>query len=136
MKSLAVAALAVACLACIVHVAADAQEKAKPNPNDTVEVAQAILQEFEQSHRVGGTGISGEELYTWSRRLAEAEYGAAGDAAAQQAALASHADRMKELEARTQALFETGTLLRAKLLAAKYYRITADEWVKRGQVGS
>ena len=110
MKSLIVAVLAVAYLACFVLVGADAQEKAEPKANDAVEVARQVLQELEETTRVGGKRVPDEDIYTWSLRLAEAEHRAATGAMARQAALAAHAERMKELDARTQALYGTGAI--------------------------
>jgi hypothetical protein len=131
MKMSMVAVLAVACLACFVLVGADAQERAEPLPDDAVEVARQVLKELEETTRVGGKRVPDEDIYTWSLRLAEAEHAAARDATARRSALTAHAERMKELDARTQALYGTGAISKAESLAATYYRITANDWLKR-----
>ena len=133
MKSLAVASFAVVCLACFLLIGADAQEKAEPKVVSSAKAAREVVQHLEELIRMGGKRVTDEQLYTWSLRLAEAEHSAANSATARQAALATHADRMKALEDRTKASFEVGGASTVEVLAATYYRTSAEEWRNSGK---
>jgi hypothetical protein len=133
MKRLAIAALAVASIACCVLVGVSAQEKAEPKANDLVKVTRAVWLEIEDALRNFDKRPPDDQYYTWSLRLAEAEHSAASNATDKQTALAAHAERMKALEERVKASYDAGTIPKVELLAATYYRMNADEWMKRGR---
>jgi hypothetical protein len=78
----------------------------------------------------GTAGV--EDVARWSLRwLDAASDGATGKALA--AALAAHADRMKDLEDKAVASSRSGRTYTSDVDAATYYRLEADLWVARGK---
>jgi hypothetical protein len=131
MKRIFIASSVAMCLACLVVIAADAPENSKLDNAETLEAARKVVRTLEAFSRLGEARVSGEELYTWSQRLAEAERDAATDVAAKQAAVAAHVERMKALETRVLLLRRAQEASEYEAFAAAYYRAKADEWMTR-----
>ena len=120
------------CLASLVLIAADPPQKATPNNRATLEAARGVVQELENTGRIGDR-VFGQDYYMWSTWLAEVQRDGASDRAGKQAALSAHAERMKSLEAKVRTLRRAGEVSDAAVFAAAFYRAKADDWLKLGE---
>lgn len=133
MKRLTIAGLMTLCLASLVLIAADPPQKATPDNRATLDAARGVVQELENTGRIGDARVFGQDYYMWSTWLAEVQRDGASDRAGKQAALAAHADRMKALEAKVLTLRRANEVSDVAVFAAAFYRAKADKWLKLGE---
>lgn len=76
-----------------------------------------------------GLGHDLEFLCAWSRKWVEAESAIDKAKAKQVAAYAAHVDRIKSLEAMSQAAYKAKELAKYELAMVQYYRVEAEQWL-------
>jgi hypothetical protein len=91
-------------------------------------VAEQALQVAEQDVVRGQR--SWDTVYTWSRRIAEAQVEAAQDGASKVNAIEAHLNRLKGYEQRAQ---QEGNTPRLNALELQYYMADAEDWLARTQ---
>jgi hypothetical protein len=92
----------------------------------TAAARQAYEHTLEEYTRGSGGGV--DRLYLWSCRWLQAECALVEHSADQQAALASHHRRMKDLKKHVLRLVELGRVDRSELTGIDHYCKEADAW--------
>jgi hypothetical protein len=110
-----------------------ADEKAPPavdakSGEALLEAAKTAYQGYLQRRQVDPTVADPEYLYRWSRRWLEAERVLGTTKEKRVAACAAHLERMRTLEAQQEEWAKKGFAAKYELVAAKFYRIEAEQW--------
>jgi hypothetical protein len=104
-------------------------------PDTTKERAKLLQTQLEAARNTfdalwSNEGINnGETLYLWSRRWLEVERQVQDKKQDQAAAVKTHLDRMKQLQRRTNKLFQEKLMTREQISAADYFVAEAEMWV-------
>jgi len=94
------------------------------------DAAQKAYEASAAMYEVGAGGVTLEAVYTWSRRWAETEADGATPAESRKTLLA-HRDRMKTLNEKVTAKYQTGAVggEKDKYQASRFYLAEAESWL-------
>jgi hypothetical protein len=106
------------------------QRQVPKEQQQMIDAAQKAYEASAAMYDVGAGGVTLEAVYTWSKRWAEAEADVATPAESRKALL-GHRDRMKTLNEKVTAKYQTGAAggEKDRYYASQFYLAEAEFWL-------